>query len=850
MNALVAWQTVLPTESFLIASLMMGVVGVIAWLVNCQVAIDSFRLRSLIALVVLVQGLMIFRAPIHLGLVEADTPGVSFHNFGDQIAVDSVFPAEGNSASHSDLAMVNAVENKSRSHSGERSLQQAFWDAVTSVDWSRILFATWISVVTMFVIQMVWSYVRILRFTKRLRPAPDAWSDEWSNLVRASGRKQTLDCEMLVSESVGPLIVRQFDRYSLIVPSEYWSGLTETQRRAVLLHELAHMERHDVWRQFFARSIAVFHWFNPMAWWALRQYELATEYACDARIAGCGRRAKTEFASALLSYVQWSEEKDLFKTRRMIFGYQTMAAPPLSNRVKALLESKQSGESKVKRSIMFVLVCGLAATSFFHLRLTKAEEIATAELSVLEEDIEAKLNAVVPKMDRSDTTTNRFAELFNTPSGKIAIAGMLNSIRGQARQQAQAESLPRFLSKHFVKSEDDSLALRESSGDDAQRWIEKGAQFSRDVSDLRAVMKEISDSLDQSHEASGLFKRFLDNEYAPAALLITEMGGGDMVSRFISEAMNKILVEKGDGSFSVVESRREEAEKLLQRLEMADKIAIKLKRELPELAQDFSDSDDRHREFIKYLEKPTMASFLAGEVAEKARSVSDGIDKIHDHLEEVSRDTATGLVIDNEEAWRHLEEIFAKVDRSDQVASRVRQRLTEVAETLSGDELTKRLAKALSMDVAVERIASEIPYADANVGDELNALVSEVLIDSDGKKRVDDSRAEELSAKMRELLQVCRKVRRYSSEVSEVLDKFESAKLVSDLGSEARFVMLDEVRRFAERHRPDPVELMKQFVLEQSAQDRWVVRQDRRDVVRELIQQAENVRAEAAKDDF
>jgi hypothetical protein len=62
--------------------------------------------------------------------------------------------------------------------------------------------------------------------------------------------------------------------------------------------------------------------------------------------------------------------------------------------------------------------------------------------------------------------------------------------------------------------------------------------------------------------------------------------------------------------------------------------------------------------------------------------------------------------------------------------------------------------------------------------------------------------------------------------------------------------MLAQIRRFAERFRPDPVELMREELLVQTDGKKLRVRVDRRDIVRRLVEQSEKVRAEAGNDDF
>lgn len=99
-------------------------------------------------------------------------------------------------------------------------------------------------------------------------------------------------------------------------------------------------------------------------------------------------------------------------------------------------------------------------------------------------------------------------------------------------------------------------------------------------------------------------------------------------------------------------------------------------------------------------------------------------------------------------------------------------------------------------------------------------------------------------------MQTCRRVRRYTNGIERLFDEVADRELVDQLGEAGSYVILNEVRSFAEQYRPDPIELMKSDLLVEGDQDSWSVREDRREVVRELLTQAERVRNEAANDDF
>ncbi|HEY1303391.1 MAG TPA: M56 family metallopeptidase [Vicinamibacterales bacterium] len=73
----------------------------------------------------------------------------------------------------------------------------------------------------------------------------------------------------------------------------------EDRRRAVLLHELAHIVRRDCATQTAAAVACAVYWIHPVVWWASQQLRHERELACDDRVIAAGTRA-SDYADHLL----------------------------------------------------------------------------------------------------------------------------------------------------------------------------------------------------------------------------------------------------------------------------------------------------------------------------------------------------------------------------------------------------------------------------------------------------------------------------------------------------------------------------------------------------------------------
>ena len=126
-------------------------------------------------------------------------------------------------------------------------------------------------------------------------------------------------------------------RHRIVLDEESAGGSPEAVR-SILLHELAHIKRADIFTQALAQLVCVIQWFNPLAWLVARRMIVERELACDNFVLSAGVKASS-YARQLLEIAALSKQRPLrflataAMTRRNSFKERMMSIlNPLTNR--------------------------------------------------------------------------------------------------------------------------------------------------------------------------------------------------------------------------------------------------------------------------------------------------------------------------------------------------------------------------------------------------------------------------------------------------------------------------------------------------------------------------------------
>src|SRR5436190_11011352 len=183
-----------------------------------------------------------------------------------------------------------------------------------------------------------------------LRGVPSARQDQVGELSREVGIAR--DARLLESaEASVPMTFGAF-RPVVIVPAGF-AGWDLARRREVLLHELAHVARHDWGVSLLARIATSLFWFHPLVRFAERRLRAEAEQAADDVVLARGTRASS-YASHLLGFVR---SHPLSRSTPMTLS---MIGDTLDRRIHAVLDSKRD-RRPVSVTLRVALVAGALA---------------------------------------------------------------------------------------------------------------------------------------------------------------------------------------------------------------------------------------------------------------------------------------------------------------------------------------------------------------------------------------------------------------------------------------------------------------------------------------------------------
>jgi beta-lactamase regulating signal transducer with metallopeptidase domain len=192
---------------------------------------------------------------------------------------------------------------------------------------NRYIFIIWVAGVMLFSAYHLLGWRRARGFVKRgTSPVPPEWQ-AWFEKLRDEFRVRRL-VSLLSSSLVKVPCVVGWMKPVILVPVSMFTLLDPSEIEMILVHELAHVRRYDVFINIMQTAMETLFFFNPAVWWLSRQIRIEREDCCDdMAIVRTGDRFR--YARALTNL----EELRMFQTS---FG-SALSGTPLERRIQRIV---------------------------------------------------------------------------------------------------------------------------------------------------------------------------------------------------------------------------------------------------------------------------------------------------------------------------------------------------------------------------------------------------------------------------------------------------------------------------------------------------------------------------------
>ncbi len=177
-----------------------------------------------------------------------------------------------------------SLENQPASEAPRKAIQPVPIPAVTvvkstPVTWATVLFLGWALAIIVMVLLMVQRYFFVRGLIAQAGPA----EDKLTALFQDCGRQ--MEMAKLPVIKISPAMVSPaacgLVNPVILMPEFLPSKLTDQEMRGVLIHELAHIRRGDLWVNLFQTILQIAYFYNPLLWLANAMIRRVREQAVD-----------------------------------------------------------------------------------------------------------------------------------------------------------------------------------------------------------------------------------------------------------------------------------------------------------------------------------------------------------------------------------------------------------------------------------------------------------------------------------------------------------------------------------------------------------------------------------------
>ena len=201
--------------------------------------------------------------------------------------------------------------------------------ASTTLSWHGFAFLGWLAVMTAMVLLLIQRMFFVRSLLAQSKNPNDSIVDIFKRCRKQMGVHRSVFLK-LSPVAASPSVCGLF-RPTILIPKNLPGKLKAEDLRSILLHELAHINRGDVWVSFVQTILQIIYFYNPLLWVANAIIRKVREQAVDEMV-----------------LVAMGEQAEDYPETLLNISRLTFSRPVLSLRLIGVIESKKALHRRIK----------------------------------------------------------------------------------------------------------------------------------------------------------------------------------------------------------------------------------------------------------------------------------------------------------------------------------------------------------------------------------------------------------------------------------------------------------------------------------------------------------------------
>ena len=215
-------------------------------------------------------------------------------------------------------------------------------EPVTPLSWQGAIFLLWAAIVPAMGLLLLQRAIFVRGLVAQAKEANDSMADTLES-CRERIRVKRKICLKVSANATSPAVCGLF-RPVILMPKNLASSLIQGQLRAVLLHELAHIRRGDLWVNLAQTLLQIIYFYNPLLWLANAIIRRIREQAVDEMVlVAMGEKAQ-QYPQTLVDVAKLAFKRPALSLR-LIGVVESKSA--LAGRIKHILNRPLPKKAKI-----------------------------------------------------------------------------------------------------------------------------------------------------------------------------------------------------------------------------------------------------------------------------------------------------------------------------------------------------------------------------------------------------------------------------------------------------------------------------------------------------------------------